>query len=422
MGLVLRAVQTSDQLPLNEMLMPTDAAAVEKALREAARAGTPVYPLGGGTRLDYGTQPTQPGLGLAMTGLGRLVDYPARDLTITVEAGMTIAALARLLAAEGQRLPVDVPCVDRATVGGVLATNTSGPRRYGWGTIRDYVIGLRAVDGQGKTFSTGGRVVKNAAGYDLSKLLTGSLGTLGVVTQVSLMVKPLPEASALVVCPVADATAAEAVLARLVRSTTRPVAIELLTGPAWREDQALQAVPVSGLGRVVIGFEGCRGDVAWMVEQLLREWRSAGVVTPVALQGAACERLWRELIEFPAEAIGDRPPTVIEISVPPSRVVSLVRALAQVDPKCSIQAHAGDGVILGRLSLEPQAALAAVDRQLRSAAAAAHGTLIVRSHESGPGWGRETVWGPEPAGFAVMRGIKCRFDPQGILNPGRFVF
>ena len=120
-----------------------------------------------------------PGRTLDLTGLNRIVDYTPRDMTIVVEAGVRMADLAATLAAEGQHLPIDVPRAGEATIGGVVATNWSGPRRYGHGTIRDYVIGIHAVDGRGTPFKGGGRVVKNVAGYDFCKLLTGSLGTLG---------------------------------------------------------------------------------------------------------------------------------------------------------------------------------------------------------------------------------------------------
>src|SRR4029079_12976461 len=135
---------------------------------------------------------------LNLSSLAKIVDYTPRDMTILVEAGVRMADLAATLAAERQQLPIDVPRAADATIGGVIATNWCGPRRYGHGTIRDYVIGIHAVDGRGVAFKGGGRVVKNVAGYDFCKLLTGSLGTLGVITQVALKVKPQSESSAAV--------------------------------------------------------------------------------------------------------------------------------------------------------------------------------------------------------------------------------
>src|SRR5262245_38483222 len=149
--------------------------------------------------LDLGLPPSRSGLGIDLTALDRVIDYPARDMTITLEAGITLARLQALLAKEGQRLPVDVPRPEQATLGGALATNTSGPRRFGFGTWRDYVIGITTINDQGQETKAGGRVVKNVAGYDLCKLHIGALGTLGIISQVTLKLRPLPEENALVV-------------------------------------------------------------------------------------------------------------------------------------------------------------------------------------------------------------------------------
>ena len=184
------------------VVRPPSVADLAELIRRAAADGTAIYPVGGGTMLDYGLPPTKPGTAADLRGLDRVIDYPARDMTITVQAGIAIGQLQDTLKAEGQQLPVDVPFPDRATLGGAVATNASGPRRFGHGTLRDYVIGITVVNDQGKEVKGGGRVVKNVAGYDFMKLYTGSLGTLGVIAQLTLKVKPLPEAVAAVVAPV----------------------------------------------------------------------------------------------------------------------------------------------------------------------------------------------------------------------------
>ena len=155
--------------------------------------------------------------GLSLAGLNRVVDYPARDMTITVEAGITHGrAWPTCWPPSGNGCRSTCRTPTEATLGGVVATALSGPRRYGHGTMRDYVIGISAVDGRGMPFKAGGRVVKNVAGYDFCKLLTGSLGTLGVITQVTLKIKPRPEASALASATLRDLDTAERLLAALV--------------------------------------------------------------------------------------------------------------------------------------------------------------------------------------------------------------
>jgi len=192
-----------------------DVAELTELIRRAGRESTPLYPVGGGTSLNFGLPPKQPGWQVELTGLSQIVDYPAADMTITVGAGIRISELQTVLRQQQQQLPLDVPQADQATLGGVLATNFSGPRRLGYGTARDYVIGIRAVDGRGTPFAGGGRVVKNVAGYDFCKLLIGSLGTLGVITEVTLKLKPLAAHMGAMVAAPRDAAQLERVLTRL---------------------------------------------------------------------------------------------------------------------------------------------------------------------------------------------------------------
>ena len=200
-----------------ETIAPADAAAVAEVVRRAAETGTAVYPLGGskGRVCRWSKAPgcaesprtagggcPKSGIHLSLANLNKVIDYTPDDMTITVEAGVTVAELNARLAANRQWLPIDVPRPERATVGGAIAANAAGPRRYAYGTIRDYLLGFTAVDGSGMIFSGGGRVVKNAAGYNMCRLMAGSRGTLGVITQTTLMVRPLPEAAALLACEV----------------------------------------------------------------------------------------------------------------------------------------------------------------------------------------------------------------------------
>ena len=416
---------TSQQiLPLTETVTPADQAAVAEVVRGAWESGTPIYTIGGGTGLDYGVRPTRPGLGLSLAGLDQVIDYPARDLTITVEAGVTVAELAGRLASERQRLPVDVPRAERATVGGVVATNPSGPRQYLWGTLRDYVIGVQAVDGRGTAFSGGGRVVKNAAGYNICRLLTGSLGTLGVITQVTLMVKPMPETSALLARDVADLDAAERLLVELVHSKTLPAAIELLVGPAWQDDHGLSTESASAAGRLVVGFEGTSAEVDWMIEELGGEWRRSSGVSPSEIRGDSCTGAWHRLTECPVEGPGADAAARLtaEINVLPSATVDLIRLLVEVDPECLIQAHAGDGIIRAQFSREPRQMAAVLADRVRPAAAEAGGSMVVLSYPGSVQLSRSDVWGPATGGAAVMQSLKSGFDPKGILNPDRFAY
>ena len=408
---------TTATLPTSETDTPADQAELAALVRDAA---SPVYPIGGGTSLDYGLISKEQGRGLSLATMNRVVDYPARDMTITVEAGITMAALAQTLKAEKQWLPVDVPQAGKATLGGVIATNTSGPRRYGCGTIRDYVIGISAVDGRGVTFKAGGRVVKNVAGYDLCKLLVGSMGTLGVITQVTLKVRPQPAASAFAAVDIASWAEADTLLAGLVNSKTTPMAVELLTGAAWAEDEALGSPADGMVARLAVGLEGTQVEADWMLDTLSEEWSDAGHSKMRRIDGDRAASLWTRLIEFPAN---ETSPLVLKAGVLPSRVTAFIEQLLSVDAEASIQAHAGDGVLIARL---PNFSAADVSQKLvgdlQSAAAAGGGHLCVLSSSGDFAWTRRAFWGASGDELGPMQAVKAKLDPRGILNPNRFVY
>ncbi len=410
----------ADILPLKNSIAPADPAALADAVRAAYDASKPLYPIGGGTSLHYGLPAKEPGEGLSLAGLSRVIDYPARDMTVTVEAGVKMQTLADLLATERQRLPIDVPQASQATIGGVVATNWNGPRRYGQGSVRDHVIGISAVDGRGMPFHGGGRVVKNVAGYDFCKLLAGSLGTLGVITEITLKLKPQPEQQALLACSVADGAAAERLLAALVHSQSAPTAIELLAGPTWQSEPAFAALDPAGPESliVVVCLEGTASEVEYMVRQLSAEWLALGVEVPLVLGESA--RTWRRIVEFSAD--GDAP-LVLKASVVPSGVVSLVQAARQVDPACSILAHAGNGTVFIKFAQFPAQGLSrTLVSQLQPAAAAQRGHLVVLSNPSGAEMTHQSMWGAIDAPLDLMGAIKRKFDPKDILNRGRFVY
>jgi glycolate oxidase FAD binding subunit len=420
-------------LPLDDTLAPADEAAVARLVRDCAGSRRAVYTLGGQTSLDTGLPGRRRGIGLSLGSLNRVVDYPARDMTITVEAGLTIAELASTLAAENQWLPIDVPQATRATIGGVIATNTSGPRRFGQGTIRDYVIGIRAVDGRGVAFQAGGRVVKNVAGYDFCKLLCGSFGTLAVITQVTLKIKPRPQASAWAWCELPSLAKADELLAALATTSTTPTAIELVTGPPSITGDVSPPLASSAAARVLIGFEGTKVEVDWQLERLADEWRTAGASFQSISEPDAVADLWSQLTEFPVidaaqsgvpSAVTSTPAiAVLKANVLPSKVTSFIEQLRQLAPTASIVAHAGSGVVLIRLAEAPTGGLAAaIVRHWQPAARAVSGNLVVLASREAAELTRQVVWGTPRDDARLQIAVKRQFDPHDILNPGRFVY
>ncbi len=405
--------------PLADTVTPADPAELVETVREAFADGTPIYPLGGKTSLDFGLPPKATGHGLSLQGLKRLIDYPARDMTITVEAGISIDALAGTLAKENQRLPIDLPNAHRATLGGVIATNTSGARRYNCGTIRDYIIGITAVDGRGTLFHGGGRVVKNVAGYDFCKLLVGSLGTLAVITQVTLRVKPIPACSRFVTCRMRDWPMAERILAALVTSQTTPAAIELLAGPAWRSDNALGSLADRERAHMLIGLEGTEAEVDWMGSTLWNELRKLGVAAEI-LPDHYSEDLWRRLAQFPVDG---KSSLVVKAALRPSSTVEFMRLVEEIDPKGSIQSHAGSGVVIARFAdVTADGVSKLLVGKLQPAAAESGGHVTVLSCTSPGELTRQCWWGSLGEAAGVMGEVKRQFDPKDLLNRGRFIY
>ncbi len=409
----MEAVCRIDDCAPLPLVRPGSVAEVGDVVRRAAAEGQAIYPVGGQTMLELGLPPERPGWALDMRGLTEVIEYPARDMTITVQAGITLAALQQTLAAENQRLPIDVPRPEAATLGGALATNASGPRRYGWGTLRDYVIGISTVNDEGQEVKAGGRVVKNVAGYDLCKLHVGALGTLGVITQVTLKLRPRPELQALVTFGCA-AEGLGPLLDRIHDNRTRPACVDLLNAAAARATGiALPDAPWV----VAVGYEDSSPAVNWQVQQLIQEVSPAGIRGLEARAGSAAEPLWRALVGLSA------PPDAaltFKANLLPGAIAEFCRAAGALSEELRLYAHAGSGIVRGHtagLTLErAQAMLKALDEK----AAAAQGNVVLP--RCPPEWKRHLpVWGRPRGDVALLRRVKEKLDPRRLFNHGRFV-
>jgi glycolate oxidase FAD binding subunit len=400
------------ELPLTNTHVPASSAELAEAMQQAFAQKTAVYPLGGQTSLNYGVPAKTPGLGLSLAKLTSVVDYPYRDLTLTVEAGMTLHAISSLLAEQRQQLPIDVPQPSKATIGGVIATNWNGPRRFGYGHLRDYVIGITAVDGRGMVYHGGGRVVKNVAGYDFCKLLTGSLGTLGIISQVTLKVRPIPERVTLIAVVIKNSEQASAWLDSVAQSNITPAAIELASGASWQRQFSLAAGEYLGLVRC----EGTQAEVAWMEREYASQLQRLNLV---AQDGIDWESAWSQVIEWPSDS---QAALVLKANVRPSQVMSFIQAVRQTDASAEFLAHAGNGVVFAKLAALPKEGLSrTLVAQLQPAAASHGGQVVVLSNPAGVEMTKQSVWGGNPGAQFLMQSVKQQFDPAGILNPGRFV-
>ena len=390
-----------------------DLDALRQAIASRVGEGLAIYPQGGRTALDCGDLPARPGVAIETRGLARVIDYPAADMTITIEAGMTLAELQAILAESNQRLPLDPPAPDRATLGGIFATNASGPRRFGAARPRDLILGVGFVNGEGQLIKGGGRVVKNVAGYDFPRLLTGSFGTLGVIAQMTLKVRPRPEASAIAWVGLTDPDRLADALERLNTSDTRPMALDLFNEPGARlvgEPLGLPSAPWV----LAIGFEDNAASVAWQVDRLRTEL--ADVASFQVREGAESLPLWSALAEFQAAEPG---PLTLVASLRPSGVVAFARA---IDPgRWSLGAHAGNGIVRAHALGDPtEDDLDSELRALRAQVARDRGTLMLSRCPTA--WkARLKVWGDPRDDWPMAERIKRALDPAGVMNPGRFV-
>ncbi len=399
-------------------VIPQDAAQIGEVLKICSAAGAAVVPWGGGTSMRLGNLPHRVDVVLSLDRLNALIEHDDANLTSTLQAGMRIAALQQFLARRTQFLALDPPRPAQATVGGMVAANLNGPRRMLYGGVRDQVIGMKVVLASGEQVKAGGKVVKNVAGYDMCKLFTGSLGTLGVITEITFRMAPVPERSATVLASGTLARNRE-MTERLRTSMLLPAAVTVLNAHAA---STLTTGPGTGAG----GEQGPDGENAvlgvWIegfseaVERHLTDLRAmaneAGMHA-VVLEGTAHEDLWARVRDFGSGASG----TLFRLTVP---LAAVGGALAMIDgwsPVPQIVAHAGMGTIW--ILADPDDAPAWVPR-LSALAATSGGHAIIAAAPPRVKEGID-VWGAPPPGLAIMREIKRQFDPAGILNPGRFV-
>jgi glycolate oxidase FAD binding subunit len=340
-----------------------------------------------------------------------VIDYPARDMTITVQAGITISKLQSILSQEGQQIPVDIPNPDRATLGGAIATNASGPRRFGNGTLRDYVIGISVVNDEGLEVKGGGRVVKNVAGYDLMKLYVGSLGTLGIVTQVTLKVKPLPEATAAIVAPCRSGELDKVLSRFLAQTKTRPTIVSLTNAVSpW-------ARPSDSGSNIMIGLEEKRTAVEWQLIELTRELPELEKTWNTARDGEAIVQI-RDWSEFP---LAEPKRVSFKANMLPAKTVAFYQYADGLALRPALMAHVGSGIVCGHLpeSVTKEQAIAVLTDLGREAEVAGGNMIVSRCP---PAWNSALpIWGRSTLDRRMMRAVKDKLDPRRVFNPGRFV-
>jgi glycolate oxidase FAD binding subunit len=369
--------------------VPRDGAAVAEVMTVAADHQLSVVARGAGSKLDWGNPPTAADVVVDMSALDAVLEHAAGDLIVRVQPGVRLAALQETLAPAGQRLAID-EVVPGSTVGGVIATALAGPSRFLHGGVRDLLIGVTVVRADGVVAHSGGRVVKNVAGYDLCKLYTGSYGTLGIVTEAIFRLHPVPEAAAYVSVVVPDDDTARLTIEAILGSQVVPTAVEIESS-------------TGSLVTICVLIEGFGPGVA------ARAARLAALVD--ADISSEAPSWWSSL---PAGA------TTIRLAVQPSGVVDVMRAAVDSPLEVSVKGSAGTGLLYVGIDedVEPVAVAVLVSQLRKTCRAQGGSAVLVKAPVDVKSL--VDVWGDIPA-IDLMRRVKHSFDPQGRLSPGRFV-
>jgi glycolate oxidase FAD binding subunit len=396
----LRAAAAADAIDGVQPQMvaePGTAEELGRALRWAQGAGVKVVPRGGGTKLGWGNAPAACDLVLSTARLNRVLEHAWADMTVIVEAGCRVADLQKTLAEHGQRLALDPLWPERATVGGILSTNDSGTLRVRYGSLRDLIIGITVALPDGTLAKSGGKVVKNVAGYDLAKLFTGALGTLGVIAQAIFRLHPLPRETRSLSFRGAPEAMNQLLLAIQASKLT-------FTGLQMRAER--------GSAQLDVRFDGTAAGIQAQVSQIMQTAGSLASSEASANTWTAHQAVWD----------GVAPALIAKFSVLPAQfaaVCALVERSAAAPSlawKIVVQ-----GVGTGYARLEgPEPALRTALLTLRDELVKMGGTLVALGCPAAVKRGLD-AWGPPSDAQPLMVRVKQRFDPGGTLNPGRFL-
>ena len=413
---------TVDGVRPSMAVFPGNVDEVSAVLEACSKAGAAVVPWGGGVHMGLGGVPKKVDVVLGLGRLNQVLDYEPGDMTSTVQAGMVLSVYQAHLSRQRQFLGLDPPGATRATIGGTLAANASGPRRLRYGTARDLLIGLRVVDAAGTVTKGGAKVVKNVTGYDMNKLYVGSLGTLGVIVEATFRLYPIPACERTWVAAFSTAAKAREVAGRILGSPLVPSALELLNETAARE-VGRQVGVTSEVHGVVLA-----AAVASVPEAVEAQIRTAQAMAGEAdehevLEGQAHDAFWAAVRDFDSGA-----DMILKASVLMDRVTEAMeygeRLAAEHRLHLAVISEAGTGILRFYFradeGVDRTTPLAEVVDSLRAFALQAKGSLVVLQAPVAVKE-RVDVWGSPGKGFAMMRGLKEQFDPGNILNPGRFV-
>lgn len=405
------------------VVLPASVQEMQEVLQFAAKQNLSVMPAGGATKLGIGNLPPKVDVVLAMTQLNSVVEYEPADLTVTVEAGIRLVDLQTELAKHSQYLALDPPYAERCTIGGIVATNSSGSLRLRHGTARNQVLGLRVVHANGTVVKSGGKVVKNVAGYDLNKLYIGAFGTLGIITEVALKLSPIPTRQAILSAEFQNIQNAVNTGLSMVGSQTLPLFVNLFinSDPMCAESDAQMD---NRNPTLVTGFGGDPETVAWQLARGQEIVEQNGGMGVTMIEGESRQRLEESIQEFPADNRKSEK-VIAKINLKRTDIAEFAAQIVDMNWERAPQMMVllGSGVLYITMPLAPETDLQSLSEaltQLRQSVQETRGNLIIEA--APPELKRHIdVWGPVGDTLSLMKQVKIKFDAGGLLNPGRFV-
>ncbi len=389
---------------MSEIIQPTSAGEVAAAMRRASDARQSIVIRGAGTKSGWGRPGGRVDAVLDMGRMNRILMHEHGDMTATIEAGATLRDVNQTLAAHRQTLPLDPPFADRATIGGLLATNDSGPLRHRYGTPRDLVIGIQLATTDGVLSKAGGVVVKNVAGYDLSKLVTGSFGSLAAIVSATFKLAPLPAASNTMKVSVRDASALGEIVRTMMSSQLEPLAFEVATQRSLT---------------VVIRFASLPVVVDAQIAQAAAALKPFATAIDV-VDGDAERALW----DAHATRVWDAPGAIVRASWLPANIAKAIEILENCAPHELARLNSCATSLVGRAAIGAgliridgdTASQARVIEQLRASTVFGN-IVVVRASDALKGL--VDVWGTHGDRQPLFDALKRAFDPNGVLNAGR---
>lgn len=418
----LKAYAVDGQAP-KAVVCPGTAEEVSGVVKYANAEDLAIVPRGNGGMMACGGIPRKVDIVLSLLRLNRIVDYDVANLSLSVEAGSTLADVQKELAngGKGNFLPLDPPHMEKATIGGIVATNASGPKRYLYGTVRDLLLGLKAVSPNGDVVSFGGKTMKNVSGYDMTRLMIGSWGALGIITEVTTKLLPLPEASASVLASFDALATVRPFIRKILHSVLLPSAVDLISG------KAAERLGERSNYLLAFSLEGFSEAVDRQVAEISAAAGTEGAVSVKVLKGTDDADFWVGVRDF---ALGVEkefsPPVILKSNFLISRHADILETYEKTVQAAGVGAafilRAGNGILHTYLlgDAKDMSGLAELIGRLTEEAVKYEGNLVV---ESCPPEikGKIGVWGQKRHDLRIMRRLKEQMDPQGVLNPGRFV-